>query len=375
MLIFSFWGYSQIGINTENPQAFFHIDGAGDNEKKGSVTEAHQVNDIVVTSEGKMGIGTDAPTNSLHIKSSSDPLKLEGLSNGDQSQNSILSIDNTGIVKNIGTISALGLWNTKGNMGTDPSTNFLGTTNAQDLKIRTNNTERMRISATGNVIIGDPVTGTGTSDDPNILLNIKGKMKATATSDPLTLNGVEVGSVANDKLIAINTDGTVKTLGTIGDLGIPSPALFRLEEGISNFLINKNNGEKEAVPMTLVSNAIPELTYNPATYVLTFPEGIYQMMFAYEATHDANGCTISSYFVDFPSDNTTTRIHNNSDHSQGGNSNHGGNIVFSAKINANTNWPIALGRGQSGNCSGAGMTLIKWSTYLLIFKIGNIQKP
>ncbi len=42
-------------------------------------------------------------------------------------------------------------WSTKGNNGTNSSTDFLGSIDAQDLAIRTSNTERMRFAATGNV--------------------------------------------------------------------------------------------------------------------------------------------------------------------------------------------------------------------------------
>jgi hypothetical protein len=45
-------------------------------------------------------------------------------------------------------------WALTGNSGTNPAVNFLGTTDAQPLVIRTNNTERMRVTATGNVGIG-----------------------------------------------------------------------------------------------------------------------------------------------------------------------------------------------------------------------------
>lgn len=45
-------------------------------------------------------------------------------------------------------------WKLLGNAGTNPATNFLGTTDAQDLVFRTNNTERMRILSGGNVGIG-----------------------------------------------------------------------------------------------------------------------------------------------------------------------------------------------------------------------------
>lgn len=47
-------------------------------------------------------------------------------------------------------------WGLGGNSGTDSTTDFIGTTDAQDLALRTNNTERMVVSATGNVGIGEP---------------------------------------------------------------------------------------------------------------------------------------------------------------------------------------------------------------------------
>jgi hypothetical protein len=57
-------------------------------------------------------------------------------------------------------------WNRTGNSGTNPAINFLGTTDAQPLVMRTNNIERMRITPAGNVGIG---TAT-----PNSRLNVFG---------------------------------------------------------------------------------------------------------------------------------------------------------------------------------------------------------
>jgi hypothetical protein len=45
-------------------------------------------------------------------------------------------------------------WNILGNTGTNPATNFLGTTDNQALVLRTNNTEKARILGNGNVGIG-----------------------------------------------------------------------------------------------------------------------------------------------------------------------------------------------------------------------------
>jgi len=47
-------------------------------------------------------------------------------------------------------------WQTLGNTGTNPATNFLGTIDNQDLVIKTNNTERVRILSTGEIGVNTP---------------------------------------------------------------------------------------------------------------------------------------------------------------------------------------------------------------------------
>jgi hypothetical protein len=73
---------------------------------------------------------------------------------------------------------ASGSWSFTGNNSIDPATNFLGSTNAQPLIFKTNNTEAARISANGRVGIG--------TDAPNATLHVNGSMStnlATATGD------------------------------------------------------------------------------------------------------------------------------------------------------------------------------------------------
>ncbi len=58
---------SQVGINTENPQQVFHIDGQKDNPTNEAPNATQQVNDFVVTENGNVGIGTTNPNGKLHI--------------------------------------------------------------------------------------------------------------------------------------------------------------------------------------------------------------------------------------------------------------------------------------------------------------------
>lgn len=67
--------FGQIGINTENPLAIFHVDGAMDN--LASPTAAQILNDVVVTSAGDIGVGTLTPSVRLEIvKGTSSPLRI-----------------------------------------------------------------------------------------------------------------------------------------------------------------------------------------------------------------------------------------------------------------------------------------------------------
>ncbi len=66
---------AQIGINTENPKTLLHIDGASTpattNPPTGNISTAQAADDIVITHQGNVGIGTIAPTTKLDIISQS----------------------------------------------------------------------------------------------------------------------------------------------------------------------------------------------------------------------------------------------------------------------------------------------------------------
>lgn len=69
--VFSTVCYSQIGITTVNPQGSLHVDGAKDNNASGAPTIVQQQNDFIVTSGGKVGVGTTVPTSKLEVNGAS----------------------------------------------------------------------------------------------------------------------------------------------------------------------------------------------------------------------------------------------------------------------------------------------------------------
>ena len=75
-----------------------------------------------------------------------------------------------------GTPGSQNAWSLTGNAGTNPTTNFIGTTDAQDWVVKTNNTERLRVNSLGNI-------GIGTSN-PVSKLDILGEISSRSTSSP-----------------------------------------------------------------------------------------------------------------------------------------------------------------------------------------------
>lgn len=64
--------FGQVGINTQNPQATFHVDGQKDNPATGTPTEMQQLNDVVITENGQIGVGIIAPTAKIHTISTNE---------------------------------------------------------------------------------------------------------------------------------------------------------------------------------------------------------------------------------------------------------------------------------------------------------------
>ena len=101
-LLLSGFSYSQVGINTANPQGIFNIDGGKDNPTTGSAhTNAQQLNDFTVTAAGNVGIGKIAPSTKLHITTGGtattpNPSGFR-LEDGNQNTNFVLTSDTDGV--------------------------------------------------------------------------------------------------------------------------------------------------------------------------------------------------------------------------------------------------------------------------------------
>ncbi len=113
---------------------------------------------------GNVGVGTNTPTQKLHVDGITRISTLASGANGaivKSDMNGDLSITNftgnSGDVLlgngNFGPVNSLA-WLTNGNAGTNPNVNFIGTTDNTSLVFRTNNTEYMRLTNYGYLGIG-----------------------------------------------------------------------------------------------------------------------------------------------------------------------------------------------------------------------------
>ncbi|CAG0965438.1 MAG: hypothetical protein HND27_03890 [Bacteroidetes bacterium] len=91
-------------------------------------------------------------------------------------------------------------WSITGNTGTNPATNFLGTTDNQALVLRTNNTERMRVLGTGRIGV-NTLTIEGTIDARD---NFASSIGNYATSLQINTNATGTGFLATGQNSILN---------------------------------------------------------------------------------------------------------------------------------------------------------------------------
>ncbi len=174
-----------------------------------------------------VGIGTTTPSQLLHVNGNA---YIKGAyydsNNSPGSLTDILTSTATGTDwVSLASLSSLG-WTTLGNSGLSASANFLGTTDAVDLVIKTSGTEKMRILAsTGNVGIGTnaPTSTMHIYDSGGSILNIEtsGSTYGTDFSElNFSVSGKTASSIikdANGMLNISNLNGAYPMKFTIAN--------------------------------------------------------------------------------------------------------------------------------------------------------------
>ena len=210
-------------------------------EVDGSITNELQAltlsNDTIYLSNGgfvKLPAGfngqysslTGAPTNVSAFTNDAGYLISE-LDGSVTNELQTLSISNDTVYLSNGGFVKLPInaWSLNGNTGTNPATNFVGTKDANDLVIKTNNTEKMRVSSNGNVGIG--------TTTPAVKLDVKGNAKFGASGminiwewDAIEKIGLDYNTVNGDFNMRNPVAGK-RLLGTItatGSWGIETTA-------------------------------------------------------------------------------------------------------------------------------------------------------
>ena len=95
------FSYGQnVGINTSAPQDIFHIDAGEDNPSSGVPNVDQSANDLIVTSEGRLGIGTIEPLATMEVRAKNPAdASLEGVVFPSLSRNRIKSIPAADIIE------------------------------------------------------------------------------------------------------------------------------------------------------------------------------------------------------------------------------------------------------------------------------------
>ena len=171
------------------------------------------------------------------------------------------------------------MWTLVGNSGTSALTNFLGTTDAQPLAIRTNNNEALRITETGLVFIGSS-TGTNT-------LDVTGSFSATGNSTiggtlgvtdlitgggGLTLTGTTLINTSGNAITAIGTTSATSAL-TIATGATNGLTLQGIPAGVvadDVLLLNANDRVTKTTRAELIAGHAWALVGNDITEGLNF---------------------------------------------------------------------------------------------------------
>jgi hypothetical protein len=198
-----------IGNGAANKNLLFFTGGTGANER------------MRIDGSGNVGIGTTSPLYKLHVSATTNPLYLTGVQTG-AATDSILTIVG-GVVKKISpSVSGSSTWNLAGNTGTNSSTNYLGTSDAVSLRMRTNATQRVLVDSVGNVAIGTSPAFTAGIPREKFLVD------AGSSTTPTTSYNVISGKGYIDSYLQLNIQNRAATASASSDVVASNDAATEL---------------------------------------------------------------------------------------------------------------------------------------------------
>ncbi|MCD7973807.1 MAG: hypothetical protein LUG18_14310, partial [Candidatus Azobacteroides sp.] len=147
-----------------------------------------------------------------------------------------LTVDGNGLVRRIDPPEIPDAWELDGNAGTDAANNFIGTTDAVDFSIRTDDETRVRVTSDGNV-------GIGTTTPGAYRLNVAGNTQLAGTAS-ITGNTTIGGTATIAGATTINNTATVTGATTLNGGtggGVTISGLTDIADG--NILVTDANGK------------------------------------------------------------------------------------------------------------------------------------
>lgn len=157
-LLFNSYGQNNVGIGTPNPDAsaVLHLE----SQNQGLLVPRTRVAQVAAPARGLVIFDLDTNCFVMFNGSNWNNLCNPNITPAPSAYNDVVRINPDGTVTVIDSLgnhvltSTLAAWLTSGNSGTSAGTNFIGTTDPQDLVVKTNSNEVMRVTQGLNVGIG-----------------------------------------------------------------------------------------------------------------------------------------------------------------------------------------------------------------------------
>ncbi len=234
--------------------------------ENGTVTQDSTVVFYVAGQTMKVGIGNAAPSEVLDITGN---LKFSGaLMPNNLPGTSGYVLASTGSSSSpVWTAPSNLYWNILGNTGTSPTTNYLGTSDAQPLVVRTNATERMRVLSSGQ--IGINIT------TPVHQLH---SLYTGTTDETAAIYGNATGATTN-QAIGVWGDASNTSSSNTGTIGVLATGNGNTTAGQTNVALQLNDGEFTMGRTTEAPNegTVVEAAASGTAYSQQGPSGVIEL--------------------------------------------------------------------------------------------------